>query len=155
MDANRYSEPEIFDPSRFDEAHENTKSQSSGDTMPPTDIYAFGAGRRACPGVHIAERSMFLFMSRILWAFHLEPVSEDEKPIPHDFPDGMSAHLSPFKAKFVLRSEERSHKIRQEWTGFEALLDEEKQWKTAPQDIRSKGYTQEANLNGQLREFPR
>ncbi|CAE6436085.1 unnamed protein product [Rhizoctonia solani] len=33
------------------------------------DHFAFGAGRRICPGIQIAEQDMFLAFSRLLWAF--------------------------------------------------------------------------------------
>lgn len=34
--------------------------------------FAFGAGRRVCPGLHVAERSLFLAISGILWGFTIE-----------------------------------------------------------------------------------
>lgn len=32
----------------------------------------FGAGRRMCPGIHVAERSMFTAVARLLWAFNIK-----------------------------------------------------------------------------------
>lgn len=34
--------------------------------------YAFGAGRRECPGKHVADASLYIVISRILWAFNIE-----------------------------------------------------------------------------------
>ncbi|KIX00584.1 uncharacterized protein Z518_09649 [Rhinocladiella mackenziei CBS 650.93] len=34
--------------------------------------YAFGAGRRECPGKHVADASLYIMISRILWAFDIE-----------------------------------------------------------------------------------
>ncbi|KAI0287107.1 cytochrome P450 [Russula brevipes] len=47
------------------------------------DHWAFGAGRRMCPGIHVAERELWLAISRLLWAFDIralpdEPISLEE-----------------------------------------------------------------------------
>lgn len=39
---------------------------------------AFSAGRRECPGRHVADASLFIMISRILWAFDIRP--EPNKP---------------------------------------------------------------------------
>lgn len=42
--------------------------------------YAFGAGRRECPGKHVADASLYIVISRILWAFDI--VGNPKKPPP-------------------------------------------------------------------------
>jgi cytochrome P450 family 619 len=42
------------------------------------DHYGYGSGRRLCPGIHLAERNMFLAMAKLLWAFDFAP-EKDEK----------------------------------------------------------------------------
>lgn len=37
------------------------------------DHFAFGAGRRIYPGMHLAENSLFITIAKILWAFRIEP----------------------------------------------------------------------------------
>ena len=34
----------------------------------------FGAGRRICPGMIVAEREIWLTISRMLWAFEMEEI---------------------------------------------------------------------------------
>jgi cytochrome P450 len=34
-----------------------------------TDLYGYGSGRRLCPGIHLAERNLFLGIAKLLWAF--------------------------------------------------------------------------------------
>ena len=34
--------------------------------------YAFGVGRRECPGKHVADASLFIVISRLLWTFKIE-----------------------------------------------------------------------------------
>ncbi|KAL2680379.1 hypothetical protein Neosp_007977 [[Neocosmospora] mangrovei] len=45
------------------------------------DPYAFGSGRRACPGYHVAERSSAVAIMRILWAFEINPAEDAELPL--------------------------------------------------------------------------
>ena len=70
-DPERYPRPDDFLPERFDgdKAHAGV-SANSNDYM-QRDHFAFGFGRRMCPGVHVAEASIFIIVSRILWAFDI------------------------------------------------------------------------------------
>jgi hypothetical protein len=49
-----------------------------------TDLFGFCArSRRICPGIHVAERELWLAISRLLWAFDVrslpdEPISLEE-----------------------------------------------------------------------------
>ncbi|KIW15247.1 hypothetical protein PV08_05292 [Exophiala spinifera] len=38
--------------------------------------FAFSAGRRECPGRHVADASLFIMISRILWAFDIRPAKK-------------------------------------------------------------------------------
>ncbi|KXJ84916.1 cytochrome P450 [Microdochium bolleyi] len=52
------------------------------------DHYGYGAGRRICPGIHLAEREMFIGIARLIWAFDFgqkldnlgSPISTDTNP---------------------------------------------------------------------------
>lgn len=47
------------------------------------DHFTFGAGRRICPGIHIADRSLFVAISRMLWGFNIrQGVDESGRAIP-------------------------------------------------------------------------
>jgi cytochrome P450 len=48
--------------------------------------YGYGAGRRICPGIHLAERSMWRITAKLLWAFEFS-----EKP---DAPLDVNAYNS-------------------------------------------------------------
>ena len=67
------------------------------------DNFSFGGGRRICPGMHVAERSIFLNLARLLWGFNIEHAKDDKgNIIPVDFtseglvPGALSNPL-PFK----------------------------------------------------------
>jgi Cytochrome P450 len=40
------------------------------------DHFSFGGGRRICSGIHIAERSLFMNVARILWGFDISPAKD-------------------------------------------------------------------------------
>ncbi|KAG8703175.1 hypothetical protein FRC11_010928 [Ceratobasidium sp. 423] len=65
----RYNDPLKFNPDRFLE-HKLSMANSMMQSNPfERDHFAFGAGRRACPGVQLAEQGIFIAMARLLWAF--------------------------------------------------------------------------------------
>ena len=71
--------------------------------MQKRDHFSFGGGRRICPGLHLAERSIFVNLARLLWGFNLE-LAKDEAGniIPVDFSTdglvpGALSNVKPFK----------------------------------------------------------
>ncbi|XP_006462255.1 hypothetical protein AGABI2DRAFT_119114 [Agaricus bisporus var. bisporus H97] len=70
-DTEVFPEPEEFKPERF---IDNT------DPIFKNYNLTFGFGRRICPGQHIASDQLFLFVSRMLWAFDIVPLESITKP---------------------------------------------------------------------------
>lgn len=71
MDEMRWKDPERFDPTRYLDdplTAAESMSQANADLR---DHFTFGAGRRNCPGVHIAHNSLFINIARILWGFNI------------------------------------------------------------------------------------
>lgn len=70
MDPVLYPEPDKFNPRRYMDPHFPTAGTTEGvEYGASRGHWAFGFGRRACPGQHIGERSMFIVTARLLWAF--------------------------------------------------------------------------------------
>jgi hypothetical protein len=72
------------------------------------DHYSYGAGRRICPGMHVAERSLFINLARLLWGFDIR-LSKDEEgngiPVDPTFKgmlEGATATPRPFKCGMSL-----------------------------------------------------
>ncbi|KIM36489.1 hypothetical protein M413DRAFT_35044, partial [Hebeloma cylindrosporum] len=63
--------PDTFQPERYLPA-----------ASPLNLAFFFGFGRRICPGLHIAMNSLFIGITRILWAFDINPIIDsDGKPV--------------------------------------------------------------------------
>ncbi|KAJ7707838.1 cytochrome P450 [Mycena metata] len=102
-----FPDPFAFRPERY----------LTGDDVPDSTVTAaFGFGRRICPGMHIAENSVFIAVVTILCMFRIsKSVDEQGSTIePVVEYDGFISHPRPFKCKIELRRE-----------GLEGLLDSE------------------------------
>lgn len=110
-----------FDPSRYLAYPEKAGVYAAARDAKGRDHFDFGAGRRICPGMHLAENSLFITLAKILWAFRIEPgQGPDGDPLPVDLSDdayepGMNTLPKPFKARFVTRNETRARVLREEW----------------------------------------
>ncbi|KAI8932356.1 hypothetical protein NX059_010548 [Plenodomus lindquistii] len=144
MDPARHADPHCFDPSRYLGDEQTAQEAATNPDATKRDHFLFGAGRRLCQGTHIAERSMFLAIARMLWAFDILPALDDGgQPLLPDaanLTEGLVVRPKPFPARFIPRSKERADMVRQEWEKMECLLDEEKQWKVLPEGLIWKEY---------------
>ncbi|KAJ9605000.1 hypothetical protein H2200_010389 [Cladophialophora chaetospira] len=65
-----YRNSSLFLPERF--LPEKDSRYAPGLAHAPMH-FAFGVGRRECPGKHVADASLFIVISRLLWAFDIKP----------------------------------------------------------------------------------
>jgi len=134
MDPKRAPDPRRFDPSSYEDDKLSLYDSAVNPDGTKRDNFTFGAGRRICPGIHVAERSLFLGASRILWAFDLEPAKDASgQPIIPDaenLTQGFVCMPEEYPASIKPRSKERAEKVRAEWRQAEKdLLDPDtKQW---------------------------
>lgn len=71
-DSRRFPDPDTFNPDRYAGVTQLASELANGD-WEKRDHYGYGSGRRLCPGIHLAERSLFLAFAKILWALNIEP----------------------------------------------------------------------------------
>ncbi|KAB5539440.1 cytochrome P450 [Coniochaeta sp. 2T2.1] len=139
MDPARHPDPYKFDPSRYIDDHQTASEAAKNPDPSQRDHFVFGAGRRICQGMHIAERSLFLGMSRMLWAFDFAPAKDENgvelTPDQSKLKQGLFVMPEEFQALITPRSEARAQKIRQDWKDCQTLLDEEMQWKEVPRGM--------------------
>ncbi|KAK6386125.1 hypothetical protein LTS17_001699 [Exophiala oligosperma] len=125
----RCPDPRDFDPSRH--RAEDTLQEGFGinpDTLKRPHT-TFGVGRRVCPGYNVAMRTLFMGMSRILWAFNIShklDAAGNSIPIDRDaIVDALVTGPQPFECEIEPRSAEHEKLIRREWAKAERELDSE------------------------------
>ncbi|KAF8914434.1 cytochrome P450 [Gymnopilus junonius] len=97
-----YPDPHVFNPER----HLGNPEERQLDPFK----FVFGFGRRACPGAHLAEMSLFLNITSILAVFDISKAvdkkgMEIEPKI--EWSSGTTMHLKPFQCQIKPRSKER------------------------------------------------
>jgi cytochrome P450 len=131
-DPARYINPSAFDPERF--LGDDTSSAESAKSIDVSrrDHFGFGAGRRICPGINVADRSMLLGIARIFWAFNVKPkLGNDGKitlPQQDDFVPGFVAIPKKFDVVVTPRSEGKEEIVKREWQSVKKELGEDGQF---------------------------
>ncbi|KAH7910744.1 cytochrome P450 [Hygrophoropsis aurantiaca] len=95
-DEHKYPNPEEFNPERF---------LGPNPQADPRD-FCFGFGRRICPGLHLAEASVFISCAMSLAVFDIRKAVENGVAITPEvkFTDGAICHPRPFKCSITPRS---------------------------------------------------
>lgn len=90
---------------------------------PDLPLASFGYGRRVCTGQHMAMNSLFINVTRVLWAFDIEHAADASgKRIEVDplaYSQGFNSGPLPFQACFVPRSEGRRAVVESQWASAE------------------------------------
>ncbi|KAH7130812.1 putative cytochrome P450 [Dendryphion nanum] len=71
----KQSPPSQFDPDRYDGRTKLASEFAASADYAARDHYGYGAGRRLCPGIHVAERNLFIGIAKLLWAFEFREKS--------------------------------------------------------------------------------
>nr|BED42941.1 cytochrome P450 monooxygenase [Trametes versicolor] len=96
-DPARYPDPDAFRPERF----------LPPENAPDSASFAFGFGRRVCPGQAVAHASLFCTLACILAVFDVAmPVGADGEPVRPEmvWSSGVTSHPAPFQVKITARS---------------------------------------------------
>jgi len=89
-----YPDPETFKPERF-----LNKDGTCRDD--PTIALAFGAGKRICPGRHLVDATLFVFISSVLSVFNVERAKDENgHDIPVEVETIVEGEISPKPATF-------------------------------------------------------
>lgn len=115
------SPPDVFDPSRFEGRTLTAAEYAVSADFEKRDHYGYGAGRRICPGIHLAERNLFLGMAKLLWGFEFsekETAKVDVDPST-GYSEGFLHCPMPFECEVKVRGPERQEAILREFHAAE------------------------------------
>ncbi|CZR58813.1 related to O-methylsterigmatocystin oxidoreductase [Phialocephala subalpina] len=128
-DEKHFPNPEVFDPDHYLGVTKLAPELAAAADYDARDHYGYGSGRRHCPGIHLAERNLFLGMAKLLWGFNITPRrdengnvrrSEDVDVDPISaYNEGFLVCTHPFNAEFTVRSEKRRQTIMKEYEAAE------------------------------------
>jgi cytochrome P450 len=141
MDPKRNPNPRNFDPERFANDFQTEHQSATNKDENTRQNWIFGAGRRLCQGMHIAERSLLMGVSRMLWGFTFERgLDENGNVIPVDIDDlvgGIAVQPRDFKIRIIPRPG-RAEVIRAAWRDAEENLlhPDTKQWIQVPEGMK-------------------
>jgi cytochrome P450 len=74
-DPNNFPDPRTFEPNRHNV--DLTVGEAVQSSEVRNCIWTFGAGRRICPGLHLAENTLSLAIARMLWAFNISKAKDE------------------------------------------------------------------------------
>lgn len=119
-----------FNPDRYLNHPKLANDYAVGPDYMNRDHYGYGAGRRMCPGIHLAERNMWRIAAKLLWAFEIsEPVDQTTGQKISLDPDAYTSAILlcplPFKVVVTPRSQQHLAVIERELAG---ALDYLAQW---------------------------
>ncbi|EXA28458.1 hypothetical protein FOVG_19938 [Fusarium oxysporum f. sp. pisi HDV247] len=119
-----YDRPEDFTPERYEKNLLGFKD-SPEDSASIRKTYAFGAGRRICPGQHLAESSLLINMAKLVWVFDILPgkdnatgkqlsSSDIDDSIATGWTNGFLTAPKEFPVSLVMRSPKHARIIDEE-----------------------------------------
>jgi cytochrome P450 len=116
-DPELYPDPESFIPERWLSPKYATYKEPLSTYPNLQSFSAFGHGRRICPGLNIAERSLHLLVARIAWACDIRKALNEEgeeEAVPlYDYVARMNTHPNWFPFELQARGEERLRIVKE------------------------------------------
>jgi cytochrome P450 len=96
MDPQVWDDPEKFNPDRYKNHPLLANEYVAAGDWQKRDHYGYGAGRRICPGMYLAERNMLVSIAKLIWAFRFERrIGPDGNVLPVD-PDPVTGYHNGF-----------------------------------------------------------
>ncbi|KAF2871230.1 cytochrome P450 oxidoreductase-like protein [Massariosphaeria phaeospora] len=121
-----YSAPELYNPDRYLQHPKLANDYAGSPDYEKRDHYAYGAGRRICVGIHLAERTQWRITASLLWGFRILPeVGEDGKEVEVDteaYQDGFTHQAKEYRVRIVARSARHAEVVRREFAAVENYL---------------------------------
>lgn len=125
----QYESPDTYNPDRFLNHPGLATEYASSSDYQNRDHYTYGAGRRICAGIHLAERIQWRMLARLLWAFRIAPATDEDTGVKlhidtDAYEEKLIAGPKPFRVRFIPRSQQHIHAIERETEMVSDLLSE-------------------------------
>ncbi|GAB7355126.1 hypothetical protein MBLNU459_g5701t1 [Dothideomycetes sp. NU459] len=134
-----YPHPHVFDPARFlalttsvagaGAAELSAEDAERAEMYTPARQYpgktgenVFGVGRRVCPGAELATNSLFIALSRLIWAFDIE-AAEGVTYDTFNYTEGFNIRPVSFPCSIKIRSAKHREVLEREMKHAEAFLE--------------------------------
>ncbi|KAI5843189.1 cytochrome P450 [Tricharina praecox] len=119
-DPKKWENADQYIPERYLGVNESAADLSTAADPNGRDHWTYGAGRRICPGIHVAERSLYINIVRFVWAFDLhKPVDaatgKEIEPT-MSMVRGFLSTPNQFGADIRPRSKRHAEVVRREWS---------------------------------------
>ncbi|KAI1871228.1 uncharacterized protein JN550_004673 [Neoarthrinium moseri] len=115
-DPSIHSNPDEFQPERYLSKPLTAAEYINVNDASERDHFSYGAGRRVCPGVHLAEKSLYLVISRTLWGFNISKRKAQDGSIVEPETKMMEGFFSvpvPFECDISVRSPQHASIMRE------------------------------------------
>ena len=125
-DKDIWKDPQHFIPERFESYPSLASTYAASGGWDQRDHYGYGAGRRICPGIHLAERNLFIGVAKLLWAFkfsakqgaHIDTSAET------GLSQGFLHCVKEYGSSIALRSESKRETIMREYQEAQKVFEQ-------------------------------
>ena len=124
-DKTTWQNPEHFIPERFESYPALAAHYAASGEWDKRDHYGYGAGRRICPGIHLAERNLFIGVAKLLWAFRftVKQGAEINTSAETGLSQGFLHCVKEYGSSIKLRSEGKRETILRELRDARAIFE--------------------------------
>lgn len=115
-DERRWKSPDHFVPERYEHYPALAPVYAASKDFDKRDHLGYGASRRICPGIHLAERNLFIATAKLLWAFDISagPEAAIDASAETGSSQGFMHCVKDYNCRIQVRSEQRRFTIEKE-----------------------------------------
>jgi cytochrome P450 len=123
-DEKRWESPKDFVPERYEAYPALAPVYAASKDFADRDHLGYGASRRICPAIHLAERNLFIATAKLLWAFD---ITADPDAIPDGNANtgsstGFMQCVKNYDCKIQIRSEAKRTTVGEEFLAAQEIF---------------------------------